>query len=474
MTVVTRFAPSPTGYLHIGGARTALFNWLFTKHSGGRFHLRIEDTDRARSTEATVEAIYDGLRWLGLDWDGAPVSQFQRAPRHAEIARALLASGKAYHCYCTPAELEEMRKRAMAEGKPSRYDGRWRDRDPAEAPADIKPTIRLKAPRQGETVIRDRVQGEIVVQNAHLDDMVLLRGDGTPVYMLAVVVDDHDMQITHVIRGVDHLTNTARQLQIYHALDWPVPEFAHIPLIYGPDGAKLSKRHGALSVLDYRELGYLPAAMRNYLLRLGWSHGDDEIIATEQAIAWFALDAVGQSPARFDLAKLDSVNAHYLRHTADAELVGLVLPRLAKRLGGEPDAVAQARLLAAMPGLKERARTLVDLADSAWFCVAGRPIAVEPAAAALLQGDAPGLLAGLAEALAAEPDWREARLEAATKAFVDGKGVKLGKVAQPLRVALTGRTVSPGIYQVMAALGREETLARLADATAVAPLTAAG
>jgi glutamyl-tRNA synthetase len=474
MTVVTRFAPSPTGYLHIGGARTALFNWLFSKHAGGTFHLRIEDTDRARSTEAAVQAIYDGLRWLGLDWDGEPISQFQRAQRHAEVARQLLASGSAYYCYCTPEELEEMRKRAMAEGKPSRYDGRWRDRDPAEAPPGVKPTIRIKAPREGTTVIRDRVQGEIVVRNEHLDDMVLLRGDGTPVYMLAVVVDDHDMGVTHVIRGVDHLTNTARQLQIYHALGWAKPEFAHIPLIHGPDGAKLSKRHGALSVLEYRELGYLPAAMRNYLLRLGWSHGDDEIISTEQAIEWFTLEAVGQSPARFDLAKLDSVNAHYLRHSADAELAALVAPRLAKRLGGSLGAATMGRLLAAMPGLKERARTLVDLADSAWFCAAQRPLVIEPAAAALLTGEARTLLAGLAQALAAQPEWREAMLEAATKAFVDGKGVKLGKVAQPLRAALTGRSVSPGIYQVMAALGREETLGRLADVAAVTPLTAAG
>ena len=475
MTVLTRFAPSPTGFLHIGGARTALFNWLYSKHTGGKFLLRIEDTDRARSTAEAVTAIHEGLRWLGLDCDGEPVSQAARADRHAEVARQLLAAGKAYRCYCTAEELDAMRKRAMAEGRAQRYDGRWRDRDPAEAPPGVKPTIRIRAPQQGQTVIADRVQGDIVVQNEHLDDMVLLRGDGSPVYMLAVVVDDHDMNITHVIRGVDHLTNTARQLQLYHALDWPVPEFAHIPLIHGPDGAKLSKRHGALSVLEYREMGYLPAAMRNYLLRLGWSHGDDEIIATEQAIEWFDLGAIGQSPARFDLPKLDSVNAHYLRHTADAELVELLAPRLGGRLGGGRGEAARRRLLAAMPGLKERARTLVDLADSAWFCVSPRPIAPNAAAAALLGGEAAALLGGLAEALAGLTDWQEAGLEAATKAFVQSRGIKLGQVAQPLRAALTGRTVSPGIYQVMVALGREETLGRLADASHPAkPLTAAG
>src|SRR5581483_5736706 len=364
------FAPSPTGFLHIGGARTALFNWLFAKHHGGKFRLRIEDTDRARSTREAVDAIIDGMRWLELDWDGEIVFQAERATRHAEIARQLLASGNAYYCYCTPTELEAMREKARAEGRSVRYDGTWRDRDPKTAPPGVPPVIRLKAPQTGETVIEDRVQGRVTVANEQLDDLIILRADGTPTYNLSVVVDDHDMEISHVIRGDDHLTNAFRQTQIYRALDWPVPEFAHVPLIHGPDGTKLSKRHGALGVEAYREMGYLPETLRNYLLRLGWSHGDDEIISTEQAIAWFDIDGVGRAAARFDFAKLDSLNGHYIRSTSDERLVELVAPRIEHLLGRSLDGAARARLQAGMAGLKPRAKTLVQLAQSARFYVA--------------------------------------------------------------------------------------------------------
>src|SRR5215207_788350 len=387
MTVIVRFAPSPTGFLHIGGARTALFNWLHARHhqahgDGGSFLLRIEDTDRLRSTSEAVAAIIDGLSWLGLDWDGDIVHQFAGAGRHAEVARQLLAQGRAYHCYCTPAELEAMRERARAEKRSVRYDGTWRDRDPAEAreliKAGVAPVIRLRAPQEGATTIRDLVQGEVTVANSELDDLILLRADGTPTYNLSVVVDDHDMGITHVIRGDDHLNNAFRQTQIYRALDWPVPEFAHVPLIHGPDGAKMSKRHGAIGVEQYRELGYLPEALRNYLLRLGWSHGDDEIIATADAIGWFDIAQVGRAPARFDQAKLDSVNAHYVRLADDRRLVGLVAERLEKELGRALSDTERERLLRAMPGLKPRAKTIVELAEKARFYVAPRPL--QPAA----------------------------------------------------------------------------------------------
>src|SRR5215468_10756412 len=375
MTIVTRFAPSPTGFLHIGGARTALFNWLFARHHGGKYLLRIEDTDRARSTAPAIEAILDGLSWLGLDWDGDVLYQFERAERHAEIARQMLAQGKAYYCYASPEELEEMRDAQRRAGVPVRYDGRWRDRDPKEAPPGVAPVIRLRAPQSGQTVIQDAVQGEVKVENAQLDDMILLRADGTPTYMLAVVVDDHDMAVTHVIRGDDHLNNAFRQLQIIRAMDWPVPEFAHLPLIHGPDGTKLSKRHGALGVDAYRELGYLPEALRNYLLRLGWSHGDEEIISTDQAIAWFDLDAVGQAPARFDFAKLDNLNGHYIRSAEDDRLAGLVAERIDKMTGWPLSDADRDRLRRAMPELKLRPRTLRELATNALFLVMERPIA---------------------------------------------------------------------------------------------------
>jgi glutamyl-tRNA synthetase len=393
MSVVTRFAPSPTGFLHIGGARTALFNWLFARHHGGRFLLRIEDTDRARSTQAAIDAILDGLGWLGLDADAPTAYQSAHQARHAEVARALLGQGRAYHCYCTAEELAAMRERARAEGRTTGYDGRCRDLDPAKAP-DVPPVIRLKMPREGETVIEDGVQGTVRLPNSQLDDMVLLRSDGTPTYMLSVVVDDHDMDVTHIIRGDDHLVNAARQAQLYHGLDWPVPAFAHIPLIHGPDGAKLSKRHGALGIEAYREMGFLPEALRNYLLRLGWGHGDDEIISTEQAIAWFDLAGVGKGAARFDLDRLTNLNAHYLRQMDAADLADRIIPRLEAQ-GCTVDAAGRARLIAGMAGLKPRATTLVDLAASAKFYVADRPLALNDKAAKLLDPAARERLGGL-------------------------------------------------------------------------------
>ena len=469
--VVTRFAPSPTGFLHIGGARTALFNWLYAHHTGGKMLLRIEDTDRERSTDAAIAAILDGLEWLGLDWDSQTVYQFQRAARHREVAEQMLAAGKAYHCYATPAELEEMREKARAEGKPLRYDGRWRDRDPATAPAGAKPVIRLKAPQTGETVVNDEVQGRVVWQNENLDDLVLLRSDGTPTYMLAVVVDDHDMGVTHIIRGDDHLTNAARQTQIYDALGWDVPSMSHIPLIHGPDGAKLSKRHGALGIDAYRSMGYLPAALRNYLVRLGWSHGDQEVFSTQEMIDAFNLSSIGRSPARFDYAKLENLNGLYMRQSSDADLLAalkVILPEIgpARGLGATLSPELEAKFLAAMPGLKERAKTLIELLDSAFYLYAQRPLQLDDKAKGLLDEAARQRLPQIAAKLAAVSDWSPAPLEAAVRAYVEESGLKLGQAAQPLRAALTGRAMSPGLFDVMAVLGRDETLARLADQAA--------
>ena len=464
MSVTVRFAPSPTGFLHIGGGRTALFNWLFARHHKGAFKLRIEDTDRQRSTQAAIDAIIDGMKWLGLDWDGDIVFQFARAARHAEIARQLLAEGKAYHCYCTPEELEAMRAEQKAKNLPQRYDGRWRDRDPKDAPSGVKPVMRLRMPQTGETVVLDRVLGEIRVGNTELDDMVLLRGDGTPTYMLAVVVDDHDMDISHVIRGSDHMTNTFRQYQIYAAMGWPIPEFAHIPLIHGPDGAKMSKRHGAVGIGAYRDMGYLPEALRNYLLRLGWSHGDDEIISTEQAIEWFNLESIGRSPARFDFAKLESVNGHYLRSATNERLVELIAPRLEAVLGAAIDASGKVRLLRGMDGLKARAKSLVDLAESALLYVRPRPLAMDAKAAALLTPEAKGTLSGTVKILQDLAEWRAPALEQVDRQYAEQHAIKLGQLAQPKRAALTGSTTSPPIYEVMEILGKEETLARLRDA----------
>ncbi|WP_322517051.1 glutamate--tRNA ligase [Rhodopseudomonas palustris] len=469
--VVTRFAPSPTGFLHIGGGRTALFNWLYARKHGGKMLLRIEDTDRQRSTQPAIDAILDGLKWLGIEWDGDTVYQFARAARHREVAEQLLAAGKAYRCYATAEELTAMRDKARAEGRSKLYDGSWRDRDPADAPPDMKPTIRLKAPLDGETVIEDQVQGRVVWQNENLDDLVLLRGDGTPTYMLAVVVDDHDMDVTHVIRGDDHLINAARQKQIYDAMGWELPVMAHIPLIHGPDGSKLSKRHGALGVDAYRAMGYLPTALRNYLVRLGWSHGDQEIFTTQEMIDAFDLPAIGRSAARFDFAKLESLNGHYIRQSDDQSLVTLLTdllhyvpqgPAIAAKLTD----TTRAQLVQAMPGLKERAKTLLELLDNAGFIFADRPLAIDAKGQAVLTPDIRALIGRLRTALEDVSPWTAATTEAAMRTFAEQAGLKLGAVAQPLRVALTGRTTSPGIFDVLAVLGREECLSRLADQAA--------
>jgi len=510
--VVTRFAPSPTGYLHIGGARTALFNWLYARRMGGKFLLRIEDTDRERSTPAATRAIIDGLTWLGLHWDGDIVYQFARSARHAEVARELLASGKAYNCYLTPAELDAMRAQIAAEREAARREGRpprgpqtiespWRDRDPKDAPPGVKPSIRLKTRREGETIIDDKVQGRVVFQNSQLDDLIILRSDGTPVYNLAVVVDDHDMGVTHVIRGNDHLNNAARQTQIYEAMGWKIPVFAHIPLIHGADGAKLSKRHGAQAVEDYRAMGYLPEGIRNYIARLGWSHGDDEIFSTERAIQWFDIADINKSPARFDFAKLADVNAHYIRAASIPELlrhleaclnsIGTLEamtasldpkapPRpdvaLMREVAGlRPDlktgsdlfaalkAAGVQRLAAAIPSLRERAKTLPELAAGMLYILAKRPLKLDDKAAKQITPETKGVLAGLIRHLRSVDPWEPATLEAAVRAHAEATGLKLGNVAQPMRAALTGKSVSPPVFDVMAVLGREETLARLED-----------
>ena len=461
MPPIVRFAPSPTGFLHIGSARTALFNWLYAKHHGGKFLLRIEDTDRARSTPESVQTILEGLTWLDLKWDGEPISQFARFQRHAEVAKQMVANGTAYYCYASPQELEAMRAEQKAKGLPQRYDGRWRDRPAADAPKDVKPVIRLKAPQTGETTVEDRVMGSITVQNAQLDDMVLLRGDGTPTYMHAVVVDDHDMNITHVIRGDDHMTNTFRQVQIYKAMGWDIPIFAHLPMILGPDGAKLSKRHGSPAVADYRERGYLPEAICNYLLRLCWSHGDDEMISREQAVQWFDFDGIGKSPARFDFAKLGSVNAHYIKEADNVRLAKLAEPFIARTLG-QPLTLAQMDLLTrAMPDLKPRAQTMVELADMAVFYFHSGPLPMDEKAKKLLTPEAKQHLAVLAERMKALGDFTAENIENTARTYAEEKGLKLGAVAQPLRAALTGSTVSPPIFGVAALLGKEESLKRI-------------
>jgi glutamyl-tRNA synthetase len=466
MTVVTRFAPSPTGFLHIGGARTALFNWLYARHHGGEFTLRIEDTDRKRSTEEAIAAIFHGLEWLGLDWDREPVFQSKNADRHRAVAEQLLADGRAYKCYCTPEELAEMRENARNSGGSTRiYDGRWRDRDPSEAPADIAPVVRIKMPLDGETTIADMVQGDVTRTNDTLDDFVILRSDGTPTYMLAVVVDDHDMGVTHAIRGDDHLNNAFRQHHLYMACGWEPPKFAHIPLIHGADGAKLSKRHGALGVEAYEELGILPEAMRNYLLRLGWSHGDDEIIPTAQAIEWFDLDAVGRSPARFDMDRVLNLNAHYLKEADPADLARTVLA-LAEA-GKTVSHDAERRLVAGIPSLAQRAKTIPELIDLSELYL--RDGAIEPndkARAALDDADNRKRLAALAAMLPEVTSWDEAELDRIVREYAESRGWKLGQVAQPLRAALAGSNVSPGIFEVMAVLGRDETLSRLEHAIA--------
>ena len=469
-TVVTRFAPSPTGYLHIGSARTALFSWAYARHTGGKFLLRIEDTDRERSTEPAVQAIYDGLSWLGLSWDGEPTLQFSRAARHAEIANELLARGQAYYCYCSQEELATMREDARAAGKPPRYNGMWRDREPSEAPKGVAPVIRIKAPQTGEIVVNDHVQGKVVFKAENLDDFIILRSDGTPTYMLAVVVDDHDMDVTHIIRGDDHLTNAARQIVIYNGMAWEVPEMAHIPLIHGPDGAKLSKRHGALGVGAYRQMGHLPEAMINYLARLGWSHGDDELFSVTQMIEWFSLKGLNKGAARFDFVKLENVNGHYIRE-AKPDYLYEVMVATAKEVGRDVDHAGlvsnQATVLAALPELQPRAKTVLELIDLAQFIYAVRPITVEPLAAEQLTTEARAMLGGAVTVLEGLAEWSVPAIEGAIRAFAESRELKLGRVAQPLRAALTGRTVSPGIFEVMVLIGKSESLARISDQSVV-------
>jgi glutamyl-tRNA synthetase len=463
--VVTRFAPSPTGFLHIGGARTALFNWLFARHHGGEFRLRIEDTDRARSTEPAIAAILDGMTWLNLNWDGEVVYQFSRAARHAEVAHQLLAAGHAYRCYATPEELSELREQQRAAKQPMRYDGRWRDR--TDWPNDVDYVIRLKAPRDGAVTINDQVQGPVTVNNAELDDFVLLRSDGTPTYMLAVVVDDHDMGVTHVIRGDDHLNNAFRQLALIRAMGWPEPVYAHIPLIHGADGAKLSKRHGALGVDAYRdELGLLPEAVENYLLRLGWGHGDAEIISRDEAVQWFELAGVGRSPSRFDMKKLENLNGHYLRAADDGRLVALIAGRVAAALGRELGDSDHALLQRTMPELKKRANNLNDLAGSSLFYLRNRPIPMDEGAAKLLASATPGLLDRARARFAAQDDWSAAALEQVARELAESEAAKLGQIAQPLRAAVTGSAQSPGLFEVLEVLGRDEVLGRIDDALA--------
>ena len=467
-TVVTRFAPSPTGYLHIGGARTALFNWLYAKKNSGKMLLRIEDTDRARSTNEAVEAILDGLSWLGIDWDGEPLSQFARVDRHKQVAEELVAKGRAYHCYASSEELTEMREKARAEGRQPIYDGRWRDRDPSEAPEGITPVIRLKTETEGETIVNDKVQGEVRIPNKDIDDFIILRSDGTPTYMMAVVVDDHDMEVTHVIRGDDHLTNAARQTALFKAMDWDVPVFAHIPLIHGPDGAKLSKRHGALGAEAYRALGYLPIALKNYLVRLGWAKGDEEIISPEDMIKWFGFDGMGKAASRFDFTKLEAVNGHYIRHDNDANLLDaldLMLPEMetGSAIIEALDKEKRAQLLKAMPVLKERAKTLVELIENASFIYESRPLNMNEKAASLLTEDSRTLFVELANELEALNEWNHDTIDTSIRAFAEKSDLKLGKIAQPLRAALTGKTTSPGIFDVADVLGQQEVILRIRD-----------
>jgi len=461
--VVTRFAPSPTGFLHVGGARTAMFNWLFARHHGGKALLRIEDTDQARSTQEAIDAILEGLEWLGLDWDYEPVFQSERAARHAEVAHILLTSGNAYKCFATPEELTAMRELQRAEKKPMRYDGRWRDRDPSEAREGAPFVIRLKTEISGKVTISDMVQSDVSVQNSEIDDFILLRSDGSPTYMLAVVVDDHDMGVTHLIRGDDHLNNAFRQLALIRAMGWAEPVYAHIPLIHGNDGAKLSKRHGALGIESYREMGILPDAMFNYLLRLGWGHGDDEIISRAQAIEWFALEGVGKSPSRFDMKKLQNLNGHYMREADDADLVRLAAPWIEQDLGQSLSASDSKLLGQAMPVLKNRAKNLIELTESSLFLIKKRPLGLDERSENLLDRDARSLLKSIHLGLTDLEDWTLEATEEVIKAIAESAELGLGKLAQPMRAALTGSTSSPGIFDVLILLGKEESLGRLAD-----------
>ncbi|MCC1493306.1 glutamate--tRNA ligase [Cognatishimia sp. F0-27] len=463
--VVTRFAPSPTGFLHIGGARTALFNWLFARGRGGRFLLRIEDTDRARSTPEATQAILDGMAWLGLDHDGEVISQASRADRHAEVAHELLSKGAAYKCFSSQDEIEAFRETARAEGRSTLFQSPWRDADPATHPADTPFVIRLRTPQEGATVIRDAVQGDVTIRNDQLDDMILLRSDGTPVYMLAVVVDDHDMGVTHVIRGDDHLNNAARQMGIYTAMGWDVPVWAHIPLIHGPDGKKLSKRHGALGVEEYQKLGYPAAGMRNYLARLGWSHGDAEFFTDAQAKAWFDLTGIGKSPARFDFKKLENLSGQHIAASDDAALLQEIHAFCAAT-GADPLSEAQSDgLLRAMYCLKDRAKTIPELLEKAQFVLASRPLVPDEKAAKNLNPVSRGILAALTPQLQ-NASWSRDDLEACLGEFAEAQGTKFGKLAGPMRAALAGRAVTPSVFDMLLVLGREESLARLQDASA--------
>lgn len=464
MKIRTRFAPSPTGLLHIGNARAALFNYLYARHHGGEFLLRIEDTDRERSTQHAVDVIFDGLKWMGLDWDGEPVFQSTRQERHAEVVQQLLDKGQAYRCYCTAEELTAMREKARAEKRPPRYDGTWRDRDPSEAPEGAPFTVRLKAPKDGETVIHDHVQGDVKVANAEMDDLIILRSDGTPTYLLAVVVDDHDMDITHVMRGDDHLTNTFRQAMIYRAMGWNLPEFAHLPLIHGPDGAKLSKRHGAQSVVDFREEGLLPEALNNYLLRLGWGHGDAEVLSREEQIKLFDFDGVGRSPSRMDYVKLNHLNGIWLRRADNERLTDAVMERLAQRDDVELSDAVRPRVAALMPGLKERAKNLVELANNAAFAGLRLPLTFTPKAQKLLGENGQAVLKGMEERLAALESFTPEDIDSTVRAYAQEHDLKLGAIAQPLRAAMTGTTTSPGIDLTLAALGKDEVLTRIRSA----------
>ncbi|MEM7683595.1 MAG: glutamate--tRNA ligase [Pseudomonadota bacterium] len=460
--VVTRFPPSPTGFLHIGGARTALFNWLFARHHGGKFVLRIEDTDRKRSTPEATEAIFEGLRWLGLDWDGDVISQFSRIERHAEVARQMLDAGTAYRCYATKEEIDAFREQAKAEKRPPLFRSPWRDKGSDDWP-DGDYTVRLKAPREGNVTIDDQVQGTVTWAAETMDDLILMRSDGTPTYMLAVVVDDHDMGVTHVIRGDDHLTNAARQSLICKAAGWDLPVYAHVPLIHGPDGAKMSKRHGATSVTEYRDMGYLPQAMRNYLARLGWSHGDDEFFTDDQMIAWFGLDAIGKSAARFDFKKLENLNGQHIRATGDAVLLRQIEALFAAQQKAPLSDERRALMLDAMPGIKERAKTLLEVIDLSYYILTDRPLELDEKAAKLLNSETAPMLARLTERLRDASEWAAENIETTVREAAESEGIKLGKLAQPLRAAVTGRAISPSVFDVMVTLGREETLARLGD-----------
>lgn len=460
--IITRFAPSPTGFLHIGGARTALFNWLFARHHGGEFLLRIEDTDRERSTDAAIAAIMDGMNWLGLDHDGEAISQYARADRHREVANQLLAKGHAYKCYATRDELAALREETRANGTPMRGD-LWRDRDQSEAPQGVAPAIRLRMPREGETTIHDIVQGDVTVKNSELDDMVLLRADGTPTYMLAVVVDDHDMEISHIIRGNDHLNNAFRQYQLYVLMEWAIPKFAHIPLIHGADGKKLSKRHGALGVDAYRDMGYLPEAMRNYLVRLGWSHGDDEYIPTTKAIEWFNLESVVKSPARFDFDKLDNLNAEYIRQADTNYLFNLIQSKVEEQIKHTISEQEKTWLIAAIPSLKERAKRLPDLVESALIFTECKPMTFTDKAAGMLNGNSVDIVSGIACVIDDLIDWQTDKIKLTIQDFCDKEGLKMGKVMQPIRAALTGGRPSGDLIEIMLILKKEETVKRLKD-----------